>query len=821
MASNSTASRDQNVFYESTPDGDIRTIVKENVDNGVGNNGSFDNIFQQNLHKSWDDQNDGLATESVDVSNTSAPPIQQQQKPRHGRHKHNLSVQFFDMSMSDDLGQTKRSDDLRQKEAAALDVNVPPPPAESDPSPGHQRTKSGLEVEAAAAYYFNESDEDEPSPAKNDDIANFQKNVHSSWESDDEGEGVNQKSGISNKSRRGSFSNRFSRHQHLSVQFTDDSFVGKEVGNEESEFVEKQLPQVSTSMSNREARASHFSRDEQRQEQPQQPPVPPAGIVVPLPIIVRPSANRKHRRVYSGRSNPAMAHRRMNTRGDSAPTKGEAWAPTNPDQFPPPPPPHPTTHPYPPPYFHQGYPPPHPYSNGSVPPTYDPYYAATQPVDPRYYAVPSPHQYNSSPPSSSGENNHDARASTVIHPTPLTVGGQYGVYYGSKNPPHYPTNSHDYPPNEPRLPEYQQHVRKPDYGVEIDKDFQLSNRSKENNNDGGNGGASHHRKQSSLGSFLAQSGFDDLFDHNVEPGYDSAPDEQQIKRHNKSLSSASFLRSLSSDNFLKDQMRTVPEDQHKSDKSSFPSSPNSASNATGDVHNRHYPVYYPYGPPSSSSQWQQPNNTLRHSPIQKQPPKAPSPQERPLFGGGTIQTQFSAPSPPPRCLEVTTAKNDQDSTMKRQRRKCSVPDCPNRVVQGGLCISHGAKRKTCAYPGCEKNVKAKGFCSTHGPARKRCNAEGCTKVAVQGGRCIAHGAKKKVCSRDGCQKQAILKGLCKKHHDETHGVVKARGSRKVGKPKEVASSEKKPVHERGLSLFTDSAIVDSIISSASAEEQQP
>jgi len=103
---------------------------------------------------------------------------------------------------------------------------------------------------------------------------------------------------------------------------------------------------------------------------------------------------------------------------------------------------------------------------------------------------------------------------------------------------------------------------------------------------------------------------------------------------------------------------------------------------------------------------------------------------------------------------------------KRVRRKCSVTDCTNRVVQGGLCISHGAKRKICGHPGCNKHVKKAGMCSTHGPARKRCEVEGCPKVAVQGGKCIAHGAKKKLCSVEGCKKQAILSGMCKKHHDQ-------------------------------------------------------
>jgi hypothetical protein len=133
-------------------------------------------------------------------------------------------------------------------------------------------------------------------------------------------------------------------------------------------------------------------------------------------------------------------------------------------------------------------------------------------------------------------------------------------------------------------------------------------------------------------------------------------------------------------------------------------------------------------------------------------------------------------------------------TSKRIRRKCTVSGCANRVVQGGLCISHGAKRKTCNHPGCNKNVKKAGLCSTHGPARKRCDAPGCVKVAVQGGRCIAHGAKKKLCSFDNCPKQAILAGMCKKHHDQSRGEGGGGGG---------SGDSKKASHNRGLSIFHD------------------
>eukprot|EP00986_Skeletonema_menzelii_P005319 scaffold1915_cov143-Skeletonema_menzelii.AAC.5 len=859
----SNTTREQNIFYESTPDGDIRTIVKDDPNNKTSDNNGGDesDLFQHHLRNSFDTDEFDLAGGKDDGGGggiTSAP------KQKHHRHKHNLSVQFLDISISDvadnnkGSGQPKTNNDkVQQKESSStsmatkMDVTIPPPPtnttADTDPSPSHARTKSVLAMEAAAAYYF---EADESSQTNNDDIANFQKNVHSSWESDEE-EDYNKKQGKSNQSneRRGSFQKGRRRHRHnLSVQFIDDSVSGKE--NEKGETISndvddanaaylKAFPQPpATSTSNREARAFQFGRD---QTQPQQP-APPSGIVVPVPIVVRPtSISRKHRRVYSGRSNPAMAHRRVNTRGDSEPTKGEAWAPIptaalpppHPNQLPtpppPPPPPHHAAHsphpgsanPYQPPYYPQGPPPPHPYGSAATPPPYDPYYAASQPVDPRYYA-PSPHHFNSSPASDAGVN-YDARASPMIYPSPSGGGGQYppsaqsspGGYY-DKPPPPYSENPYVRAPSDlsqPSLDRGQQ--LQPGEYFQVDKNAALSDRSKENSNDGGNVAAVHHRKQSSLGSFLANSGFEDLFD-DVDVGYDSAPDEQQSKRHNKSLSSASFMRSLSSDNFLKDHLEAVVEEQPKDGNS--PYQLNSAPNSKSAAYQQPHPGYY-HGPTQSTTQWQEPNNYFRHSPIQV------SAQHRPLFGGGTIQTQFLPPSPPPQCMDVSTPNSTdgscQDGHQKRQRRKCSVPDCANRVVQGGLCISHGAKRKTCAHPGCDKNVKAKGLCSTHGPARKRCNAEGCTKVAVQGGRCIAHGAKKKVCSYADCQKQAILGGMCKKHHDETHGVVKVRGSRKPkgGSPAS-PTSKGKPTHERGLSLFTDSAIVDTIISNGSVDEQQ-
>jgi len=138
-------------------------------------------------------------------------------------------------------------------------------------------------------------------------------------------------------------------------------------------------------------------------------------------------------------------------------------------------------------------------------------------------------------------------------------------------------------------------------------------------------------------------------------------------------------------------------------------------------------------------------------------------------------------------------------TSKRVRRKCTVTGCENRVVQGGLCIAHGAKRKLCKHPGCKKHVKKAGLCSTHGPARKRCDVDNCNKVAVQGGRCIAHGAKKKLCSVDQCTKQAILAGMCKKHHDQKASGEEPAMCTVIPMKKKA----KKPGHTRGLSIFQE------------------
>lgn len=238
---------------------------------------------------------------------------------------------------------------------------------------------------------------------------------------------------------------------------------------------------------------------------------------------------------------------------------------------------------------------------------------------------------------------------------------------------------------------------------------------------------SHHRKQSSLGAFLATTGiFEDVFNEMEDKGYDSAPENieenaiqattEPIVQGSADLSSSLLSKNLSDDAFFQQFYKAIHEDDDAPVAAPAPRS-YSADNAT----------------------------SISCLPVGFQP-----------------QPNTLAPNP----SKLVLKKQSSAGEANRHRRKCAVETCPNRVVQGGLCIAHGAKRKTCNFPGCTKNVKKQGKCSAHGPERKRCEAEGCVKVAVQGGKCISHGAKKKGCGIEGCTKQSIMGGMCKKHYDE-------------------------------------------------------
>lgn len=297
---------------------------------------------------------------------------------------------------------------------------------------------------------------------------------------------------------------------------------------------------------------------------------------------------------------------------------------------------------------------------------------------------------------------------------------------------------------------------------------------------------SHHRQTSSSLSFL------------------NTLDERTVHGHHRSTSSSvSFLQALDNLDPNEVMYSTSPLDGQQNPLLG----PNTANTSPGQRGS--YPVGLQYGGP-------------------------PRPVDHPSSATCVpIMQQASAPARPP-----VNADNNKSSdllaaggTSKRVRRKCTFEGCPNRVVQGGLCISHGARRKQCKHPGCTKNVKKAGLCSTHGPARKRCDEAGCQKVAVQGGRCIAHGAKKKLCEVDGCTKQAILSGMCKKHHDQNAGA-QSRGSdsRDPSPPLSSAAPQpaaanppqgKRPSHTRGLSIFQEVSPenIQTILSESGSQDQ--
>lgn len=282
----------------------------------------------------------------------------------------------------------------------------------------------------------------------------------------------------------------------------------------------------------------------------------------------------------------------------------------------------------------------------------------------------------------------------------------------------------------------------------------------------------HHRKMSSFSSLGT------IIGSSIFPSPSDAPDTEGTKKkghHRASSSSVSFLNGLEVGIDDATFLRNLQ-----------------ASNASA--------TSYRNSPP--------PAQPLRQIPQQAEPPiQAPPPDDSDV------------------CIPIESQsgilKLAEGGTSKRLRRKCTAPGCGNRVVQGGLCIQHGAKRKICTHPGCSKNVKKAGLCSTHGPARKRCEHPDCSKVAVQGGRCIAHGAKKKLCFVDGCAKQAILNGMCKKHHDHAQNGRKSPSeSEDFCRP--VPTSNKK-THTRGLSIFQEMSAdaVSSLLNDPNASDKTP
>eukprot|EP01082_Thalassiosira_pseudonana_P009015 g8148.t1.4.5e17418a g8148 g8148.t1 contig27:293670-295821(+) len=604
-----------NVIYESTPEGDIRTIEHEPKDDFAS--------FTARLKDSWDND--------VDVA--------REEDGKMTKHKKDLSVQFLDISISGDPSQQLLGVGRCWGGGKGEDVTT-------------SATTFDFEPPAPAAALLQR----EPTHL----FANPSKLSSSSSSSSTTSAGSNGGGTTSTRTAPG-----------LSYPLYNAAGI----------------------MTSSNIRDSPLSN---------------SGIVVPTPIyaksppvpVAAPSptdSSRKHRRELSARK-PAMAHRRVNTKGESEAvvTKGherdnsivmtaiqERTTPTPPSPgtaMPPPLGPPPPGHTYP--YYYRG--------------------SLASPQDVYSSNIPAPPAaggtyYDSSPRSDAGASYNTGVA------LPAYTDPRYSLSAQSSPLGCYPGNivgSMSFPPQQPNLGQPEQEEQ-PIYSEEM-----LFAKLKSGNEDGHDNhhrkqsslslgsylvsgvGDSHHRKQSSLGSFLASAGiFEEDFE--IDEGYNSAPDGAH--GHKKSLSTMSFLGSLSNDDFLRD----------------------AAGDGEGAQLAAAAHIGGMYGPPPSLPGYSQP---------------------QPFLGDHAIQTQFVGGQ----ATDLDGLTEDQ----RRNRRRCAIPNCPNRVVQGGLCISHGARRKLCSFPGCTKNVKKAGRCSAHGPPRKLCEVEGCVKVSVQGGRCISHGAKK-------------------------------------------------------------------------------
>ena len=963
MADNNNTATTKIISIESTVDGDIQTVEQcNNNDNSPEKNDSV-RAFTHHLRDSWDEAlNDGAAPTAT---------------PRTNLHKQNLSVQFLDINISgDDINEAlggggdkppsqNVEGEMQKRETIERTYHSKTPAA--DDSSSLKENKVGGTGETKATASNNDDDDDD------DDKTNFTNFLRNSWnECEDD-----------KKSASTSSSPRISHKPAPSVQFLDTTMLeyadhlpviqSVETGVETEHYnvnasttsatAEAFEPPVSKNKSPRKDQSSQISpreivpKNNQKQQSsrrlgsdsplspraPMEDEQPPRAALAesidsidPIPLMptepIPGAANRKHRRVLSGRNNHAVRHRRVNTRGDkTSPSRDSDFdfeglvdsdirvelveqdhhhqqqrkkktfniaapsyygLPTQQQQQPP--------HP--------------PYYSGTPPPSY---YGGSHQQPAPYY------NYSPSTQSDTGVNYNISRTSPVVsdypqqqllqpplssHSVPAAVGGTSSQKatiprtnsYPLPNDLEQPILDEEYPLPQAEA-ELRIHTDEKLFGDMKEMSFNPLPFVNDNNDD------KHHRKQSSLGSFLAHAALfdDDLFDE--DEGYASAPEEGDSKKmlsHNKTLSSASFMRSLSSDDFLRQlneeeakesasaaaASARMPQQQQQQQQQAPPPPPPPPNHPSHlptppngyPMHSTSPVVSYPHAPPpphlaapgyhhpptppgslpmyptgsyptppgsergyhSQSStgsgsypstptgyyQYGTPPQSMMMWPAQQPPPPyasgspnlpmhySPDPQQMQYHHQSPNQQQpvgyimkqapplqqqpmFCSPAP------STTASAGDKGTGSR--RKCSVPECQNRVVQGGVCITHGAKRKTCNHPGCTKNVKVAGKCSTHGPARKRCEFEGCVKVAVQGGRCIAHGAKKKNCSYEECTKQAILGGMCKKHYDVVNGVVKNRN--RGGQQKKPAPKKQQANHQRGLSLFQDNELMDTII----------
>ena len=134
--------------------------------------------------------------------------------------------------------------------------------------------------------------------------------------------------------------------------------------------------------------------------------------------------------------------------------------------------------------------------------------------------------------------------------------------------------------------------------------------------------------------------------------------------------------------------------------------------------------------------------------------------------------------------------NNESGSSKKKRKKyfCSVAECTNQVVNGGVCIRHGAKVKRCNVVGCPNQVLNGGVCFSHGAKKYICSVDECTSQVRWRGLCGWHGAKLKQ-YRQQCQFQhpthrcttiATYDGFCYMHHHHRNNRGNESNQVKVG-----------------------------------------
>jgi len=114
-------------------------------------------------------------------------------------------------------------------------------------------------------------------------------------------------------------------------------------------------------------------------------------------------------------------------------------------------------------------------------------------------------------------------------------------------------------------------------------------------------------------------------------------------------------------------------------------------------------------------------------------------------------------------LRINKSGTTSKFNGKEWKIRCKTNNCENGVIQGGLCIKHGAITPRCSVINCENGVQNKGLCFNHGAKVKKCKIKDCENQRQSEGLCFKHGAKAIKCSTNDCGKNAYKGGKCVEH----------------------------------------------------------